>query len=177
MKKSLFITIALLIVALSALAADPDVVRPVENTAEARQTPTPQLDVNQAEMADPPSAVANGKVQLFGGEKADLQPEARPLSPMMLEIKKVVDADLATGQALATRQKAALTENEALRLQRDIELLARETELKILQIQADFARQDGREVIAVEIETAIAQMREPVRRGVPKDRPVPARQN
>ena len=177
MKNSLFAILALLIIALPAIAADPEVAEPTNNAAASSQTATPQVDVNQAELANPSSASQNAKVQLFGGEKAAPEAVNRPLSPMMIEIQKVVDADRATNEALIDRQKSALSDGEALNLQREIETLAQNTELKILQIQADFARKDGREEIAKEIEDQIQLMRAPARRGVPMDRSAPVRNN
>jgi hypothetical protein len=114
------------------------------------------------------------------GDQLTGEPPARPsaarpqeLSPMMREIVAACDASQIAVDAL-TQQIAATTDaTAALALQRQVEQMRSQLEIELLQIQARYARQEGRLADAAEIEAAIEQMMAPRPRGVTVPRALP----
>lgn len=155
-----------------ATAADPEVVAPQREGDTPNITPQPELIVNQAELellktGDLPA----GNPVIYTREE-ELAPQAtRPDSPMMVEIRAAMEAERTSRTELLARFDATRDEHAAMEIQRQIETLARDTELQILRIQVDHARLGGREDLALRIETAIAQMTAPRPPLQPQDRP------
>ena len=83
-------------------------------------------------------------------------------SPLMQDIQALWEAQQATLAELVARFEGAAGEDEALALQRRIEQVKADTELQILRLQLNHARQEGRpgEQIA-RLEEAIKLMTEP----------------
>jgi hypothetical protein len=84
-----------------------------------------------------------------------------PLSPFMQQVDAAIAAEREALDALREQLAGAGNEEEILSLLREIEQVKRGTELKILQIQADFARKAGRNEMVERIEAAIQSMQAP----------------
>ena len=80
---------------------------------------------------------------------------------MMQEINQALAAEKATVAALQSQSELATDHQQALATQREVERVKQETELRILAIQADHARGDGRTEQAAEIEQAIQTITNP----------------
>jgi hypothetical protein len=97
------------------------------------------------------------------------------LTPEMAAIRGALDEGRAAVEALGARL-AATTDNDAcFALQREIEAAKRDTDLRVLGIQAEFARREGRSETAAELEAVIARTLHPQLTPVVVDRPVPER--
>ncbi len=103
-------------------------------------------------------------------QEAPTAPAPIPLSPMMQEIVAAWDAHLVAVRALEQRLEGATDHREALALQREIEDARGQVELRILRIQAGFARREGRLQEAAAIEEAVASMSAPRPAGEPIER-------
>jgi hypothetical protein len=79
-----------------------------------------------------------------------------PPTPMLAAINAVLLEERALVAELATRLTTAPDDEAALTLHRAIEQAKADAELRILGIQADHARREGRLEAAVELEAAIA---------------------
>jgi hypothetical protein len=77
-------------------------------------------------------------------------------TPMLAAINAVLQEERALVAELATRLTTATDDEAALTLHRAIEQAKADAELRILGIQADHARREGRLEAAVELEAAIA---------------------
>lgn len=162
------------ILATAAVAADPVEV-PAEasgaaGAGEPRGGSAPNLDINQAELLE-----KNGEQLPLHPELLEVQ-HAAP-SALMVRINAV---NAAADQRLAELQARldASTDNQAsLELIRAMEQVKVRTEQDILAVQAAYARETGREALALEIESALTELTapRPVRR--PADRPAPAAGN
>ncbi|MBU0742662.1 hypothetical protein KKA85_14760 [bacterium] len=173
MRIILSMTVLLLAAGLAA-AADPEVAVPLREGETPIATPAPALDLNRAELkAVEDGGLPEGEVVIFTREEAQAAAAARPVSPLMSEINAALDAERTRHTELEARFRAAPDERAALGIQREIEALARDTELLILQIQIDHARLAGREDVAQRIETAVAEMTAPRPPRQPQDRPAP----
>jgi hypothetical protein len=97
-----------------------------------------------------------------------------PLSPMMAAIKAAWEENEAERARLTDAVNRAPNARDALRAQRELESALRGFELRLLRIQADFARLEGRTEQAKQIEAAIERIVNPPapRRAV--ERPAPA---
>jgi hypothetical protein len=113
--------------------------------------------------ADGPPAAANKPA-----------PAAQARSPMMTLINTAIEEGQVSLRTLVTRLGATTDDNEAFALQRQIEQAKLDTELKVLGIQATFARQEGRAGVAVALERVIAQLRDR-RAAVPSEPPAATR--
>jgi propanediol dehydratase small subunit len=107
------------------------------------------------------------------GEATTVPPPAAEPSPLMRDIQAALDAGDAAVAALERQLAQATDERAALALQRQIEDLRVGVEIRIMEIQARHARQDGRPEQAAAIEAAIAAMTAPRPRGIPVERPLP----
>lgn len=101
----------------------------------------------------------------------------RPLSPLMIELRAVLDAEAVQVAALRERAAKAATPDEAIALQREIEKLKFDTEVSLLRVQAKHARAGGRTEVAARIEIAISELLNPPKVVAPAARPVPSREN
>lgn len=121
-------------------------------------SPIPNLPENQAEI----EALANGQLVLEPAPAVGTT-LANPasLSPEMLEIGRVVNAERARLAELEARLRDTADDTAALSLLREIEQVKQGTEVEILRIQAKFARSAGREAQAQEIEAAVTQILAP----------------
>ena len=84
-------------------------------------------------------------------------------SPLHVRIVAVIEAERVAAADLQARIAAATDDEELVALQRELEALKKETRITILQVQADFARDEGRLGQAAEIEAAIETLRNPSR--------------
>jgi hypothetical protein len=119
------------------------------------------VPVAQAEEAVRPPAAA-----------AAPAPARRPLSPMMQEIRAVLDHATRAVQQHSLRLAGVRATSEATAIQKDIERTKFEAEVSILRIQATWARREGRPEAAQRLEAAIADMLSPSVLGDPR-RPAP----
>ena len=110
---------------------------------------------------------------------SNAQEKERPeptLSPMMLQISNACADEQAALAKLQTRLETATGESEILAVIREIEEVKIQTEIRILEIQADFARQEGNIEKAELIEAAIEEIIAGPPAGVPQPRQAPARE-
>jgi len=164
----------LLLAAGFAAAADPEVATPLREGETSNVVSAPDVDVNRAELkALEDGDLPDGEAVIYTREDALALPAERPVSPLMADINIALDEERTRHAELEARFRAATDERQALEVQREIETLARDTELRILRIQADHARQAGREAVAECVEAAIAEMMAPRPTPVPQDRPAP----
>ncbi len=177
MKLILSVSILMFLVAGFAAAADPEVVKPLREGETPTATPVPELDVNQAELkAMEEGGLPEGEGVIFTSDEAQAAATDLPVSPMMAEINAALEIERAQHAELEARFRTASNERAALEIQREIEALARNTELQILQIQIDHARLAGREDAALRIEAAVTEMTTPRPPRQPQDRPAPVNQ-
>ncbi len=163
----------LLLAAGFAAAADPEVATPLREGETPVAVPAPDVDVNQAELkALAEGELPEGEAVIYTRDEVQLAPE-RAVSPLMAELRAALDAERVRHDELEARFHAATDERAALEIQREIETLARDTELQILRIQIDHARRAGREEVAQAAEAAIAEMTAPRPTPQPQDRPAP----
>ncbi len=94
----------------------------------------------------------------------------RTSSPMMVEIRAVLETEQTQLAALQERFDGAADAGEALAIEREIEQLKVGTEFRILQIQAEHARIAGHIDQAIEIERAIEEMTNPPVQQAPRPR-------
>jgi hypothetical protein len=134
-------------------------------------------DLIGAEGPTPPSPVADAPVADDAEVPDILAVDRASLSPMLQEILAAWDASQVAVAALDQSFRAASDATTALAIQRQIEDLRQQTEVRILGIQAKYARQEGRIEDAEEIEAAIEEMTTPTPRGEPVDRPAPTARN
>jgi len=104
------------------------------------------------------------------------QEQERPepaLSPMMLQIREASSDEQVALAELQTQLDAATVESEILAVILEIEKVKTQAEIRILQIQADFARQEGNIEIAERIDAAIETIVTGPPAGVPQSRRTP----
>jgi len=99
---------------------------------------------------------------------------AKNLSPMMQAIRAAWEEFEVTRTSLQEAVDAAPNAAAALEAQRRLEASASEFELRVLRIQAEFARREGRTDQAERIEAAIRAIESPPDLRAPADRPAPA---
>ena len=110
--------------------------------------------------------VASGRVATAppsGGENA-VEPRTTPRSPMMTEIDALLKSEREICARLHAAVLIATDENEAQRLQRQIEAIKRGTEIEILQTQLHYARAEGRHLavkaLTLSLETLMTHVQE-----------------
>lgn len=96
---------------------------------------------------------------------------AHRLSPMMAEIFAVIDAQRAKVAALRAERGKGPGGLRSLELERALSVAKHETELRLLRIQADYARREGRLEAAGQLEAAITAMSAPAVSSGPVARP------
>jgi hypothetical protein len=154
----------------AALAADP--ATPTRSGSADENLPQTQAEVNTPAIPENQAEIEAGVVP-EGGAPAVEKSAAPVLSPLMLEIQAALAAEQARVADLEARFAAAADEASALAIQKEIEQIKVETELSILRLQAEHARQEGRVEQAAQIEAAIAEMMNPRPAGIPIERPAP----
>jgi len=152
---------AALLAALSAAAATVAWARP--SSEEPAAAPNP-------EMTAPKDGAAAGE----GAGAIPTASERRAeLTPRMREILDAWDAHVLAVEALERQLCESTDDAAAIEIERQIENARRQVEIDILQIQARYARNEGRLADAAEIDAAIAVMTAPAPRGEPIERPAP----
>lgn len=104
---------------------------------------------------------------------AEKAPRVAKSSPMMVEIRAVLDGERAALRPLNERFRAAKDPDAAIAIQREIARVKLDTEVAVLRVQAKHARAAGRADVAASLETAIQQILEPS--APPPATPRPAR--
>ena len=103
------------------------------------------------------------------------QRQALRMSPMAAEMFGAIDEQRDRVRALRTELSRTRDGARSLELQRAIAMLRHETELRLLRIQAAYARREGRLETAAGLEAAIAALTAPPESREPMPRPAPAR--
>jgi hypothetical protein len=98
----------------------------------------------------------------------------RELSPMLQAIKAAWQEHAAERATLEDELATTTNVTAALAVQRRIEAAIRELELRILRIQVEFARSEGRLEVAERLEITIEMMVTPPTLPAPPERPAPA---
>ena len=161
-----------LIVSAAALATagDPQPQSPTNPPATAERSAAPDLDINQAEID---AGVAPDAVD---GDKA--QTGVATESPMITEIRATLDASRLEIADLTAQAPAHRSHEADLALQTQVAQLKQQAELDILAIQVRYARGDGREELARQIEADIAAIISPPPPVAPTEtRPAPNHQH
>ncbi len=165
--------VVLLLVALAvapAFAAEPAPVAPTASGPATAGVPAagtiPDVDINQAELrasAGRESAMHPGLVE----------PGLRAPSPLVERINAVTaDADTRIAE-LQARLNTETNNATALEIIRAMEQVKVQVERDVLAAQAAYARQTGREDVALEIEAVLAEMTSPRAVRQPVERPAP----
>lgn len=160
-------TAALVLLALPAVADEPQAQTPVDPPQVASPPAVPDLPVNQAEIQAGVAPVLDTSVIPT--------PPTRPLSPMMVEIEAALAAGDAAVATLAERAAQAADETSRQAIMVQIAAQKQATELNILAIQAAHARRAGNDALAAQIDAemvAITNPPAPVPPATP--RPLPA---
>jgi hypothetical protein len=143
------------------------------SAAEQTAAPVPGDGAGQAPRMSGQAATAPK-----GGAEASLPtagtPSLPPLTPMQAEIRQLLDSEKAAVEQLQSRLGQAVDATQALEIQKQVQDTKFKTQIDILHVQARYARAEGREAIALQIETAIREMIAPKAPGKPIDRPAPA---
>lgn len=171
---SLTALLAVGILATAAVAADPRETATSASGAAGAGEPTggsaPNLDINQAELLE-----KNSEQLPVHPELLDVQ-RAAP-SPLMVRINAVNAAAADRLAELQVRLDASPDNLASLEIIRAMEQVKVRTEQDILAVQAAYARETGREDLAVEIEGALTELTAPRPVRQPADRPAPAAGN
>lgn len=101
------------------------------------------------------------------------KPRLVKASPMMVEIRAVLDEERAALKTLNERFRAAKDPDAAIAIQREIARVKLDAEVAVMRVQAKHARAAGRADVATNIEAAIRMMLEP--EAPPPATPRPAR--
>ncbi len=172
MRTTVNAVLIILVVSAAALATagDPQPQSPTNPPANPERSAAPDLDINQAEI-DAGMAPDAG-----GGDKA--QPGVATESPMITEIRATLDASRLEIVDLTAQAPAHRSDEADLALQTQIAQLKQQAELDILAIQVRYARADGREELASQIEADIAAIISPPPPVAPTEtRPAPNHQH
>ncbi len=102
-----------------------------------------------------------------------LASQQRPLTPMHAEIQRVIEDEKAAVAALQARFEQTKDPVTAMEVQKQVQDTKIQTEITILQIQVRYARQEGHNDVATQLESAIKEMTTPKAAGTPIDRPAP----
>lgn len=94
-------------------------------------------------------------------------------SPLQAAIETALQEERAQVAALAAQLESAPDDAAALALHRAIEQAKRDGQLRVLGVQAEFARREGRLEDAQSLEAAIAAMGRPAAPATPQPRPAP----
>jgi hypothetical protein len=107
---------------------------------------------------------------VLAAEAPPADPPARELSPMMTEITAALETARLEVAALKLRQDAAVTNDAAMALAREIAQVKRTNRVEMMRIQLRYARAEGRAETAAELEEIITRMTAPPAPGVPVQR-------
>ena len=98
----------------------------------------------------------------------------RELSPMLQTIKAAWQEQAAAQAKLDAELAAAPDARAALEVQQRIDIAMRDFEIRVLRIQLDFARREGRTEVAERLAASIEAMVSPPSLRTPVERPAPA---
>lgn len=166
------ICVPLAIVALTATSPQPTAAESPVNPPEAAAEATPETARAAAE--SPVPAGEEGIPRKTLPARESFLTADRPLPPLLQAIKTAWQEHNVERTQLESELAATSNPLAALEVQRRIEAAAREFELRVLRIQAEFARSEGRIEVAERLEAAIAEMIEPPVLPPPVERSAPA---
>lgn len=148
------------------LAADPEPQKPADPPARHDGQITPNVDINQAEIEAGVAPDAAADLKSMPGQTA--------ASPMITEIRAVLETSRQQVADLAAQGAAHPGHEADVALQKEISQLKKQAELDILAIQARYARTEGKEDLAQQIDAAIAAIISPPAPAAPTEvRPAP----
>jgi len=155
MKK--FLITMMLLVAVSALAADPQPTQNSKSNAAGTNEPVevrgvPNISVNQAEIKK------YGALEKSGDNEIGNHPASNPLMP---EINRIQDQAMVRLNDLNSQLQNQSNEARSLELIREMESVKQEAELDIMRLQARAALARGDQETAVLINNAIEEMTTP----------------
>ena len=160
------LVILILSMATFALAADPEPQKPADPAARHDGQITPNVDINQAEIDAGVTPDAAADLKSMQGQTT--------ASPMITEIRTVLETNRLQVADLAAQGVAHPGHEAEVALQMEISQLKQQAELDILAIQARYARAEGKDDLAQEIEAAIAAIISPPAPAAPTEvRPAP----
>lgn len=163
------LVILIISMATFALAADPEPQKPADPSARDEGQITPAIDINQAEIE------AGVAPDVADGLKS--QPGQTATSPMIAEIRAVLETSRLEVADLTAQGPAHPGHEADLAMQKEISQLKQQAELDILAIQARYARADGKEDLAQQIEASIEAIISPPAPAAPTEvRPAPETQ-
>jgi hypothetical protein len=139
--------------------------------APAATAPQPQAEGVAPQMSGQAASAPAGAAAPAAGIDATAPPAS--LTPMQAEIAQVLASERATVAQLQERLVAAKGTAPALELHKQVQDTKLQAQLTILRIQVRYARAEGRELVAEQLETAIRDMTTPKAPGKPIDRPAP----
>lgn len=146
------LVVAVFLISVLAMAGE------VSDAAEVSKKPE-RVDVNAAEITQMDEGA---RAEDDGARKALWsQPVTRAMAPMFLEIQAQFEAESQKLKNLYTAFAAARDHDEALRIQLEIELLKRNTEIRVLEIQLEYASLAGKTTVANELSQAIESLKNP----------------
>lgn len=167
-----FFIVMMLLVAVSALAADPQSMENTRSNEAGKNEPVemrgvPDIQVNQAEIEEY-GADEKGIDQNIG-----TRPATNPLMPEIIRIQEQAAARLVD---LTSQLENQTSDSGSLELIREIEKVKQNAELDIMRLQAGAAQARGDQDVADEINLAIEEMTtpRPLRPAVERPAPVGA---
>ncbi len=110
---------------------------------------------------------------LFAADQPATPPEARELTPMMMEITASIEAARLEVADLKLRYDAAIDNETAMEIMREVTRVKHESRVEMMRIQLRYARLDGNDELVAELEEIVTRMTAPPRKGVPIPRDNP----
>jgi len=91
----------------------------------------------------------------------------RELSPMAAEINETIETARLEVAGLKQRQEAAINNQDALDIMREVVRVKRECRVEMMRIQLRYARLDGNAPLVTELEDIVSRMTAPPAKGEP----------
>ena len=110
---------------------------------------------------------------LFAADQTATPPEARELSPMMMEITASMEIARLEVADLKLRYESAVDNETAMEIMCEVARIKKESRVEMMRIQLRFARLDGNDELVAELEEIVTRMTAPPRKGVPIPRDNP----
>ena len=104
---------------------------------------------------------------LFAADQPATPPEARELSPMMMEITASIEAARLEVADLKLRYEAAIDNETAMEIMREVARIKKEGRVEMMRIQLRYARLNGNDELVTELEEIITRMTAPPVKGEP----------
>jgi hypothetical protein len=117
-------------------------------------------------------AIGTGSA-LFAADQPAAPPEARELSPMMMEITASMEIARLEVAGLKLRYEAAVDNETAMEIMREVARVKKESRVEMMRIQLRYARLDGNDELVAELEEIVTRMTAPPVKG----EPIPRRDN